>query len=119
MTNIHKAAKQPKQLKLILIITGTFLTFGWTLLLAATTWLTDLPCVISPTSCSQGASLAQVILFGPAVAGAIMLPIGLLYNLRMRREVKLLITLATAGALLFIAFWLLVLAGISIHGLQG
>ncbi len=120
MANTKKSLKQPKkQLKLITILSGVLLTLGWTLLLATTTWLVDLPCIISPMSCSQGVPLANLILFSPAIIGAIALPTGILYDFKSRREVKVALVIAIAGALLFVCFWLLVYVGIAIHGLQG
>lgn len=119
MTNTHKALKQPKQQKLILTLAGALMSFGWALLLGATTWLTDLPCVISPTSCTDGASLANALLYGPIIVGAIMLAAGLIYDLKARREAKFAIVLVMAGALLFITLRLLVYVNISIYGLQG
>jgi hypothetical protein len=114
-----KKPQVAKQTQQTLIITGAVLTFGWALVLAVTTWLTDLPCVISPNNCTDGASLANLILYSPLVAGAIMLPIGFIYKNKQSREIKFTITLIGACALLFIAFWLIVFVGISIHGLRG
>ncbi len=119
MVKTKKISQTSKQLKFILILSGVLLTLGWTLLLAVTTWLVDLPCTISPMSCSQGAPLANLILFSPAIVGAIVLPTGLLYDLKLSREVKVALVVAIAGALLFVCFWLLVYVGIAIHGLQG
>jgi hypothetical protein len=117
MANTRNALKQPRRLKLILILAGVLLIFGWTLLLGATTWITDLPCVISPTSCTEGESLANALLYGPIIAGAIMLPAGLMYDLKIRREAKFFIVMVMAGALLFITLRLLAYVSISVHGL--
>src|SRR4051812_16085718 len=113
MTNKQNTRIGSGQQKTILVLAGLLLTFGWALILAATTWLEDLACLLSPHHCSQGESSAVAILFIPIIAGCLMVPIGMIYDLKMERIFKLLITMGLGGILLFFAFWLIAFSRIT------
>jgi hypothetical protein len=119
MTRIKKTAKQQERLQLILMFAGAILVFGWAFILAVTTWMTDLPQAISPTNYTDGVLLANLILYSLIVAGAIMLPVGFLYDDKMPREAKAGFTLIGTISLFFMALWVIVFIGIPVHGLEG
>mgnify|MGYP006990452379 CR=1 FL=1 len=102
-----------------LVIGGLVLIVVWTLLLAATTWLSDLPCKISPNACSEGVGLAQFLLFAPLVAGCVSVPLGAIYTAKLDRAIKFFIVFFGATALFFAAYWTVAVLGIGIHGLGG
>ncbi|MDQ0776346.1 glucan phosphoethanolaminetransferase (alkaline phosphatase superfamily) [Streptomyces aurantiacus] len=119
MTTTSKTSKKVNELQAKIIISGVLLTFGWALVLAVTNWLTTFPCVISPNACTEGGDLAMMILFAPIFIGSILIPVGLVYKQQTSRVIKFFIVLAMAFTLYFIAYYLIVFAGISFHGLRG
>jgi len=53
----------------------------------------------------------------PLIAGSVLLPIGIVYDLKISRQVKLFIVVASSVLVFFLAFYLLTFLGIAIHGI--
>ena len=117
MVNAKQKNEQVKKIKMTLILTGVMLTFGWAFILAVTTWLADLPCVVAPNNCAQGQNIALAILYAPILVGSFVLPTGVLYDSKTLESAKRATILVSGVLLVIVSFWISVIVGISIHGL--
>lgn len=111
--------KRRKNTSTYLVIAGLVLVFGWPIFLGVSNLLQDLSCMLSPGSCQEGVSLGMIIVYIPIIIGAVLLPSGMAYRAKSSLIAKFITVTIAALALSYIAFWIWVFVGISIHGLKG
>lgn len=98
------------------LLTGVLLVLVWPV--AASAMPQDFFCnLLQPRGCSSLNGLKMLFIVGPAAIGAVLIPVGFLYNLKLDRSLKTLIVLPVAAVLCYISFYVAVFATISFHGL--
>jgi len=106
------------KIKAVLFLAGLALTFGWALIVAAANLSTTLACTVSPTDCSKGQEVANVLVFLPILAGCVLVPAGINYGSKFSRLAQFTITLILGLLLFFGAFYTIAFVGIGIHGIE-
>lgn len=103
----------------ILIYVGIALAIVWPVIIGATNLQVSLPCAISPNSCTDGKSIAQIILFLPFIIGGFSLSTGILSKIKMNQGLKSFLTLISAVVMYGVSYWTLILVTIAIYGFGG
>lgn len=85
------------------MLTGVLFTAGWAVVAASNEYLVY--------------DAGSTVLILPLIAGSVLLPIGIVYDLKISRQVKFFIVVASGALIFFLAFYLLTFLGIAIHGI--
>lgn len=101
----------------ILIYVGIALAIVWPVIIGATNLQVNLPCAISPNSCTDGRSIAQIILFLPFIIGGFALSAGILSKIKMNQGLKSFLTFVSAIVMYIISYWTLIFVTIAVNGL--
>jgi hypothetical protein len=98
--------KTKKPAKIILIIAGVALVFVWPIIIASFSGGHLFLCnLMSSSPCVDRGNLSDMLGLWPAIIGGLLLSVGLIYNLKQDRSVKLLITLGLTVVFSLISYW--------------
>ena len=106
MTNKSKThTRTPYTPKMILMIVGALLAFGWPIIIARSSTHLFYCSFASAKPCVDQGNLSDILVLGPTVIGGFLLSLRYAYSKKLDRSAKILIIFAATAVFSFLAYW--------------
>lgn len=106
MSKTRKTQAGKYKLENILLIVGILLYFAWPIVIAPISGHLLYCGLSSVEGCADRGNWQDTSVLGPTIIGAFIFSIGLVYNLKLERALKVLISISITALLTYFGYWL-------------